>query len=70
MDRKKVTALLSLDQFEKKIIVQVQIDLVYHLSYHNKLPTTFSFELDVAILFQFKKILKKGWEKRIKPSEK
>ena len=42
---KTPTALSSLDQFEKFLFLQVRINLVYHLLYHNKLPKSFSFRV-------------------------
>ena len=47
MDRitKMATALSLIDPFEKFLLVQVRINLVYHLSNNNKLPTTFSFRV-------------------------
>ena len=70
LDRKKVTALSSLNQFEHFLFVQVLIDHVYHLSYHNKLRKTFSFRViysNSVLVYEIPQ--KKGGEKRITKTE-
>ena len=56
MITRTVSALISVDPFEKCLLAKVLMGLVYHSSFHNDESSTFGYKLNKAILFQFIKI--------------